>query len=254
MPRRTAKSEFAYRLVAGTLTLFLKRVLRWKWDVRNIERVPEGRAILAFNHISYTDAFVTGLPLFWKGFRPRYLVKQAIFDTLGLGWLAKNAHMIPVPRSSKGGRQKAFATAVEFASQGELVLVAPEQTISKSFDLLPIRTGAVRMAQEAGVPIVPSANWGSQRFMTKGRPRNWIFRLPVTISYGEPIHIGPDDDPVEKTQELVDAMQALLTDAIETYPDEPTPGDDWWYPARLGGGAPDHDTVLEEHRSREDLA
>jgi 1-acyl-sn-glycerol-3-phosphate acyltransferase len=248
------KSEFAYRLVAGTVRLFLRGILRWRWNVTGIDRVPAGASILAFNHISYTDAFVTGLPLVAARRRARFLVKRELFSWPVIGWLATKALMIPVDRGDRSARAQALDEAVSFLEAGELVLIAPEQTISRSFELLPLRTGAVRIAQQAGVPIVPSANWGSQRFMTKGRARQWRFRLPVEVAYGEPIHIGSDDDPAEVTARLETAMQKLLEACMARYPDAPTRQDDWWQPARLGGSAPDHDTVVAEHRARGDLA
>ena len=248
------KSEFAYRLVAGTIRLFLAGVQRWRWRVTGMEHVPPGAAILAFNHISYTDAFVTGLPLVAEGRRPRFLVKRELFSWPVIGWLAKSAKMIPVGRGDRTARAQALDEAIAFLEAGELVLIAPEQTISRSFELLPLRTGAVRIAQQAGVPIVPSANWGSQRFMTKGRARQWRFRLPVEVAYGEPFHVRPDDDPAEVTSRLEAAMRELLEECMARYPDTPVPGDDWWQPARLGGTAPDHATVVAEHEARGDLA
>lgn len=251
---KTIRSELAYHTVSGTIRAVLRGVLRWRWRTTGTDRVPAGPAVLAFNHISYTDAFVVGLPLVSAGRRPRFLVKREILGWPVVGWLARNARMIPVGRSDADDRAGALAAAVDFLRQGELVLVAPEQTISRSFDLLPLRTGAVRIAQQAGVPVVPSANWGSQRFLTKGARRRWAFRLPVEVAYGEPIHIGPEEDPVEATARLETAMQALLDEVIARYPDTAGAAGAWWHPARLGGGAPDHAEVSARHTDRTDLA
>lgn len=251
---RDTKSELAYQVVAQTLRAFLRGLMRWRWHVTGIDRVPDGPAILAFNHISYTDAFVTGLPLVWRGRRPRFLVKEELFSWPIVGWLARNARMIPVGRSDAASRAGALEVAIRFLDEGELVLVAPEQTISTSFELLPLRTGAVRMAQEAGVPIIPSANWGSQRFMTRGQPRRWAFGIPVEVAYGEPIHVAADEDPIEATERLQTAMQSLLDEVVARYPDDHLSAGQWWHPRRHGGDAPDHDDVVAGHRERRDLA
>lgn len=251
---RTLKSEFAYHTVAQTIRATLRGVLRWRWNITGIDRVPDGPAILAFNHISYTDAFVTGLPLVSAGRRPRFLVKQELFSWPIIGWLATNAHMIPVGRNDKSARAGALENAISFLRQGELVLVAPEQTISASFEMLPLRTGAVRIAQEAGVPIVPSANWGSQRFLTKGQPRRMAFRIPVEVAYGEPMYVAPDEDPIEATKRLQEAMQELLDEVIARYPDADDADGKFWHPKRLGGAAPDHAETVARHQKRRDLA
>ena len=53
---------------------------------------------------------------------------------------------------------------------------------------------------------------------------------------------GPPDDV---TAELRARMSALLERAQLDYPDKPTPGDDWWQPAHLGGTAPTPEEALE---------
>ncbi|CAM5708074.1 hypothetical protein SALBM217S_01655 [Streptomyces griseoloalbus] len=64
----------------------------------------------------------------------------------------------------------------------------PEATISQSFTLKSFKSGAARMAQEAGVPLIPMAVWGTQRLWTKGHPRNFKrSHTPITIRVGEAI-------------------------------------------------------------------
>ena len=53
-----------------------------------------------------------------------------------------------------------------------MVGLMPEATISRSFELKEFKTGAARMALEAGVPMVPLIVWGAQRIWTKDHPRN----------------------------------------------------------------------------------
>ena len=52
-----------------------------------------------------------------------------------------------------------------------MVGVFPEATISRSFTVKELKSGAARLAQAAGVPLVPVAVWGPQRLWTKGRPK-----------------------------------------------------------------------------------
>ena len=129
--------------------------------------------------------------------------------------------------------------AVEALRDGDLVAVAPEGRISWSFELRELRTGAVRMAQQAGVPVLPSVNWGPQRVSTTGHGFRWrqAFRVPVEIRFGAPIEVGPDDDVEVVTRQLEAQMRQLLDEAQRDYPDG-APRGAWWVPARLGGSAP----------------
>ncbi|MFN2536558.1 MAG: lysophospholipid acyltransferase family protein, partial [Mycobacteriales bacterium] len=141
---------------------------------------------------------------------------------------------IPVDREAGAG---SYAAAVEALRAGELVGVFPEATISQSFELKEFKNGAVRMAVEAGVPIIPVVLWGSQRVWTKGRPkalkRNHV---PIRIVVGQPF-LPTETDPTLATKDLKARMQVMLDEARTTYRDRPEDGA-WWMPAALGGSAP----------------
>lgn len=252
MPRRTPPPGWAFRLVAA-IVIATVRLLRWRIDVRGLEHVPrEGGAVIAFNHHSYADFVMAAWPLYRQLDRaPRFLAKEELFRKPIFGWLIRQAKQVPVPRGSRSGRAEAFRAAIDALERGELIAIAPEQTISLSFELLPFSTGAVRMAQGAGVPIVPCIGWGTQRFATKGRPVRLATGIPVTVHYGEPLHVGPHDDVEGATERLRERMATLLDEVQRGYPGTPADGDDWWVPRRLGGSAPSHEDVLRAHRDRE---
>jgi 1-acyl-sn-glycerol-3-phosphate acyltransferase len=146
-------------------------------------------------------------------------------------------HHIAVDRAA--GSQ-AFREAMAMLKAGEVVGIFPEATISRSFMLKDFKPGAVRMAQAAGVPLIPTVVWGSQRIYTKGRPTDFFGRRKaITVAYGEPLTPGRRDDPEEVAAELRRRMAELLDRAQRTYPDQPSgPDDRWWLPAALGGTAP----------------
>jgi 1-acyl-sn-glycerol-3-phosphate acyltransferase len=118
---------------------------------------------------------------------------------------------------------------------GELVGVYPEATISRSFEIKELKSGAARMAIAAGVPIVPHIVWGAQRIWTKDHPKK-LFRpkVPITVAVGEPIQ--PTLPAPELTTLLHSRMQHLLERVQESY--GPHPAGEFWVPHRLGGGAP----------------
>ena len=72
----------------------------------------------------------------------------------------------------------------------------PEGTVSRAFQVRPLKTGAVRLAQKAGVPLIPIAVWGGQRLLAKQVKSRFRdrFGVPVHVSIGPPIPVAADDD------------------------------------------------------------
>ncbi|GAA3159937.1 hypothetical protein GCM10020255_042460 [Rhodococcus baikonurensis] len=94
--------------------------------------------------------------------------------------------------------------------------VYPEATISRSFEIKEFKSGAARMAIEAGVPIVPVVIWGAQRVWTKGYPKRLgRTNTPISIAVGEPI--APFEPASELTAKLRSTMQGLLLDLQKSY-------------------------------------
>ena len=73
-------------------------------------------------------------------------------------------------------------------ARGELVGIFPEATISRSFLIKELKTGAMRIAAEAGVPLIPVILWGTQRIMTKDHPSDFSRHKTIIVTVGEPLH------------------------------------------------------------------
>jgi 1-acyl-sn-glycerol-3-phosphate acyltransferase len=227
------------------------RLLGQRITMTGTEQVPrEGGVLIACNHIGYVDFVYGGLAANPSGRLVRFMAKREIFDHPVGGPLMRSLHHIEVDR---GEGLASFRTAVDFLQQGEAVGIFPEATISRSMDLKEFKTGAVRIAAEAGVPIVPVILWGTQRMMTKDHPRDFSRGKTISLSVGEPMH--PDgSDPVGQTAQLRDRMSSMLDDAIAAYPADEQPPGSWWVPARHGGSAPTPEEAArldaEEKRAR----
>ena len=208
-------------------------------DLRPIgwENIPrEGAAVLASNHIGYLDfAFVDLAPPAPRR-EVRFMARQEFFDIPVAGFLLRRLGQIPV---DVHGDPTAGANAAKAAlARGELVGIHPEGTISPSFVPRRAKSGAVRLADEAGVPIVPVAVWGSQRLLTKGRPVALTRGITVTVRYGEPF-FPTARTGMARTKQLMDRIGELLAISQANYPQRPAgPPHDWWLPAHLGGSAP----------------
>ncbi len=217
------------------LARLIWRVQGLKITVAGVENLPKtGGAVIAINHTGYLDFTFAGLPVYRQGLgrKVRFMAKQEVFDHKFTGPIMRSLRHISVNRQDGAA---SYEEAVRNLKDGELVGVYPEATISRSFEIKEFKSGAARMAVEAGVPIVPVIVWGAQRIWTKGHPKK-LFRpkVPVTVLVGEPI------EPMLATAELSallhSRMQQLLQRAQELY--GPHPAGEFWVPRRLGGAAP----------------
>jgi 1-acyl-sn-glycerol-3-phosphate acyltransferase len=223
-------------VIALAKTLF--RVLDLRITVEGSQHVPRtGGAVIASNHVSYLDFVFCGLGANESRRLVRFMAKQSIFAHRVGGPLMRGMHHIPVDRDAGLASYKA---ALEALKAGEVVGVFPEATISQSFTVKDIKSGAPRMAAATGVPLVPLALWGTQRLWTKGRKRDLTQRhIPISIIVGEPLYPARHDKPDTISVELRCRMQALLDRAQQNYPAQPDgPDNRWWQPAHLGGTAP----------------
>jgi 1-acyl-sn-glycerol-3-phosphate acyltransferase len=235
-------TDWVYRLVVRT-ALGLFRVLGFRFSIEGWERVPEsGGAVVVSNHVSYFDFMFVGLATRPKHRLVRFMAKKSIFDNPVSGPLMRGMHHIPVDRTAGAA---AYSVAVEALQAGELVGVFPESTISRSFQLREIKSGAARMAIEAGVPILPIVTWGGQRVWTAGRRPQWTRKVPVTLRIAEPIPVTPDMTAAELTEVLRVRLIELIEAVQRDYPRPPAGTPDWWQPAYLGGSAPTAEVARE---------
>ncbi len=236
-------------IILTAKTLF--RALGQTFKLSGTEHVPrKGGVMLAVNHIGYVDFVYGGLAANPSGRLVRFMAKREIFDNKFGGPLMRSLHHIEVDR---GAGLASFATAVDYLKKGEAVGIFPEATISRAMELKEFKTGAVRIAAEAGVPVVPVILWGTQRMMTKDHPKDFSRGKTILIKVGEPLY-PTGADPVAETAELKARMSALLEEAIAEYPAEEQPPGAWWVPARHGGSAPSLEEAArldaEEKRQR----
>ncbi|GAB92251.1 lysophospholipid acyltransferase family protein [Gordonia rhizosphera] len=214
---------------------------------RGLHNIPRtGGAVLTVNHTGYVDFLPVALGLYRVGRRARFMIKSEVMDVAIMRFLVNHTKTVPVDRSAGAD---AYRAAVAELRDGEIVIVYPETTISRSFELKEFKTGAVRMAAEATVPIVPAIVWGAHRQWTKtatGKRDMGRSHIPVAVCYGRPITVGADVPAEEATARLRETMQDLLHGVQDDYGPHPTGA--FWVPSRLGGGAP----TPEEARVIED--
>ncbi|MFE5938541.1 lysophospholipid acyltransferase family protein [Streptomyces sp. NPDC056470] len=153
-----------------------------------LEHIPaEGAAIVAGNHLSFSDHFL--MPAVLKR-RITFLAKQEYFTGPGLkGRLTaaffRSAGQIPVDRSGKEAGQAAIREGLGVLSKGELLGIYPEGTRSHDGRLYKGKVGVAIMAITAGVPVIPCAMVGTFEIQPPGKVVPRVKR--VTIRFGEPL-------------------------------------------------------------------
>lgn len=211
-----------------------------RFTLSGTDNIPaSGGAVMAINHIGYFDFTYAGLAAYQRNRLVRFMCKDTIWEHPVAGFLMRGMKHIPVDREAGAA---SFRLALTALKKGEIVGVFPEATISRSFELKEFKTGAVRMAQAARVPVIPVVVWGSQRVWTKGiKKRLFRTNTPIFVSVGEPLDVAKGADVEAVNAQLKAQMQTMLDVVQAEYP--PVPKEHLRFlPRRLGGTAP----TLEE--------
>lgn len=177
-----------YRGLKVTLGPVLNVAYRPKVD--GLEHVPTtGPAILAGNHVSFSDHFFVPLVVSRKVI---YLAKADYFNRKGLaGRLTaaffNAAGQKPVDRSSGRAGLAAIQTAVDVLAGGDLLGIYPEGTRSPDGRLYRGRVGVARLWLDSRVPLLPCAVIGTDIVQPPGRR---VPRLaPVAVRFGPPMDL-----------------------------------------------------------------
>jgi 1-acyl-sn-glycerol-3-phosphate acyltransferase len=200
-----------------------------KKDWRGAENLPETGAFIAVsNHVTYADPFTFAHYLYNNGYPPRFLAKEALFRHWFTGFFMRHLDQVPVFRGTAQAKE-AVEGGLAFLARGDMIAMFPEGTLTREPNLWPMvaRTGAARMALEAGVPVIPIAQWGAQNLL--GRYKKTLHPIPrkrVTVVAGPPVNL---DDlrtrPVTKqtAREATDRIMAVLTSMVEEMRGEKAP-------------------------------
>jgi len=176
-----------YWVVKAVLAPILRVLFRpWAEGTENVPR--SGPAILASNHLSFSDHFFAPLPL------PRkvvFLAKSEYFTGRGIKGMFSRAFFsgvgqIPVDRSGGEASERALATGLRVLASGQLLGIYPEGTRTPDGRLFRGKTGVARLALEARVPVIPCAMVGGFEFQPPGKitPQ---FKVRPGVRFGKPL-------------------------------------------------------------------
>jgi 1-acyl-sn-glycerol-3-phosphate acyltransferase len=213
-----------YWVVKAILGPILRIVFRpWADGVDNVPR--EGPAIIASNHLSFSDHFFAPLPL------PRkviFLAKSEYFTGRGLKGLMSKAFFsgvgqIPVDRSGGEASERALRTGLRVLAQGHLLGIYPEGTRTPDGRLYRGKTGVARLALEARVPVIPCAMIGGFEFQPPGKIRPRL-RIRPGVRFGKPLdfsrYYGLEQDRIVLRALTDEVMYAIMKLSGQEYVDE----------------------------------
>jgi 1-acyl-sn-glycerol-3-phosphate acyltransferase len=168
--------------------------------VEGIERVPEGPAILAFNHVSVMDGPCLAIETSLRLHRElRFLAAAELFKVFFFGWVLSSFEQIPIRRGQ--GDSGALDEAISLVRAGALAAIAPEGKVGENPDagLQRIRSGLARVAIPAGAQVVPVGIWGTQKRWPKtGLIRSKMWSRPrLAIVYGQPFSMTGSADSID---------------------------------------------------------
>jgi 1-acyl-sn-glycerol-3-phosphate acyltransferase len=199
------------------------RVLFRPW-VEGLDHVPDkGAAILASNHLSFSDSFFLPLVV------PRkitFLAKSDYFTGRGVkGFFTKaffaGVGQVPVDRSGGRASEAALRTGLRILGEGDLLGIYPEGTRSPNGTLYRGKTGVARMAMEAKVPIIPVAMINTYEIQPPGQVLPSIRRVGIRL--GRPLDFsryeGLENDRFVLRSVTDEVMYELMTLSGQEYVD-----------------------------------
>jgi 1-acyl-sn-glycerol-3-phosphate acyltransferase len=195
----------------------------------NIPR--EGAFVISPNHTSNLDPIIVGIAVFLAGRTPHFLGKASLFRVPIVRSVLTATGQIPVDRGT--GRSDPLASAHLVAASGSGVIVYPEGTLTRDPDIWPMRgkTGAVRLALAAGIPLIPTAQWGTQSLLPPyARFVRLIPRRHIIVRFGEPLDLSAfAGKPLDSRTmaAATDLLMQAITDLVAELRDEKAPTTRW---------------------------
>jgi len=213
-----------YWVVKAILSPFLRLFFRpWAEGAENVPR--EGPAILASNHLSFSDHFFAPLPL------PRkvvFLAKSEYFTGRGIKGLLSKAFFsgvgqIPVDRAGGEASERALRTGLRVLAAGHVLGIYPEGTRTPDGRLYRGKTGVARLALEARAPVIPTAMIGGFEFQPPGKLAPRLAVRPG-VRFGKPLefsrYYGLEQDRIVLRAMTDEIMYELMKLSGQEYVDE----------------------------------
>lgn len=195
-----ATIQFAFKLI-----MFVCGV---KITVKGKENLPDGPVLYVANHRSIFDIFVgysqvdrlTG-----------FVSKKEVQKYPLVPWWMNFVNCLFLDRSSAKAGLKTILQAIEYEKNGISIFIFPEGTRSKDGTVAEFKAGSFKIAEKAGVPVVPVAFDKTENVFERQKP--YIKSARVVMSYGKPIYI--DELPKEDKKKVNEMARDAIVKMIE---------------------------------------
>jgi 1-acyl-sn-glycerol-3-phosphate acyltransferase len=181
-------------------------------DSRDLKKIPlKGPLIVYSNHTGSIE-----VPLVFVLLQPRPvtgLAKVETWDNAFMAWLFNLWGIIPIRRGDAD--MDAMRKALDSLKSGNILGISPEGTRNKIGKLLKGHPGIVALAIHSGVPVLPLAHWGGEKFKTNLKK---IKRTDFFIRVGDPFILQTNGEKINKItrQRIVDEMMYQLASLLPT--------------------------------------
>lgn len=188
---RGRRPQWPYELVR-VITVWIAIVF-FRARAYGAENVVNGPLIIAPNHASFMDHFVTGA---FIRRHIQFMAKSQLFGHHVLSWVINHGGVFPVRRGHAD--EEAFKTAFTILGRGGAIGMYVEGGRSRTGHVGDVaRPGIGRLALESGAPVVPVAILGSHQI------RNWkrLRFARVAVRYGRPFRFEQIEKPTREQQQ-----------------------------------------------------
>jgi 1-acyl-sn-glycerol-3-phosphate acyltransferase len=200
-----------YWVVKAILTPLLYGLFKIRAEGK--DGVPaQGAAILASNHLSFSDSIF--LPLVLRR-RITFVAKAEYFEQKKTAWFFRAVGQIPIKRGGGSASQRALDSAMEVLEAGGLFGIYPEGTRSPDGKLYKGHTGVARLALKSGAPVIAVAMVGTREAQPIGQVKPNFFS-PIGVKFSKPMYFDryadrPDDPRALRqiTDEIMFELRAL---------------------------------------------
>jgi 1-acyl-sn-glycerol-3-phosphate acyltransferase len=195
----------ALKVHARTELWLLKHVVGLDFEVRGLDKLPDGPCLVASKHQSAWETFAL-IPLFRD---PALLMKRELFWIPVHGWFSYKFGMIPVDRD-KGptALRRMLRAAKERIEAGREIILFPEGTRRAPGAPPDYKTGIVLIYSALGVPCVPVA-LNSGFFWPR---RSWLKKPgKIVVEILDPLPPGlPKAEFVHRLEDGIETASARL--------------------------------------------
>ncbi len=203
--------KFCYAALSALRPLFC--ALR----IEGVENVPrQGGVVLACNHPGGMDSFVLGFASPRQVF---YMAKRELFNIHPVvSFLLHRIGAFPINRGAHD--TVAIEYSVDLLRKGRVLGMFPEGTRNRGKPMRRGKSGAVRIAIDAGVPVVPVAVLGIPHLH-----RNWynpFKRTKLSVQFGQPVQFPPGtmEDVQEYTTEIMLEVARMMPPELRGHYEE----------------------------------